>query len=309
MNRKELLAGIGAVAGLMLCLSLPKVAEAKNGILYKHVNVLSSMMELDTLAPPAATQTMMYYGGQVIAQAKVVAVFWGPSIDSSIVNKIGPFYTAMTNSSYMDFLTEYNTNIKAVDGRDGTNQTIGHGSFVKGVSITPVNTSVNLLDTDIQAELEAQIKNQVLPAADSNTLYMIYFPSGVSITVDTVKSCVDFCAYHNGFTSPVNGNVFYGVMPDMTSGGCQLGCGGFDAFANVTEVSSHEFMEAVTDPFPTPGATPSFPQAWNDKGGNEIGDLCVGQQTTLTAGSATYSLQKEYDNSISGCTAGPFTAQ
>jgi len=55
---------------------------------------------------------------------------------------------------------------------------------------------------------------------------MIYFPSSVVIQLDAVDySCVQFCAYHN--TAKVGSTEFYyGVMPDLSVGGCSVGCGG-----------------------------------------------------------------------------------
>ena len=269
------------------------------------VRSFSEKMMLSTPAP-AAAQKVVYYGGPVIANVKVMAVFWGSSIDATIQKQIGGFYSTTTDSTYFDWLKEYNTGSKAVDGRAGTNQSIGRGSYIGSVTITPSIAKTSINDTDIQAELDLQIAKGVLPKADSNTLYMIYFPGGVSITIDNQTSCTAFCAYHNGFASKTHGNVFYGVMPDMTSGACAFGCGFAAAFDNVTEVSSHELIEAVTDPFPTPGSNPTFPQAWNTTDGNEVGDLCAGNATQLTSKGLSYNLQQEYDNTISGCTSGPF---
>ena len=74
----------------------------------------------------------------------------------------------------------------------------------------------------------------------------------------------------------------------------------------MTEVTSHELIEAITDPFPTPGATPAYPQAWNTTDGNEIGDLCAGNDTQLSTAAGNFVLQQEFDNSINGCAKGPY---
>ena len=86
-------------------------------------------------------------------------------------------------------------------------------------------------------------------------------------------------------------------MPDCSGG-----------FSYVTSVSSHEFSEAITDAIPTPGSNPAFPQAWNDANGNEIGDLCEGHDTTLTAGSRTYTVQEVFTNDTNACATGKFTS-
>lgn len=247
---------------------------------------------------------LLYYGGPVIAKVKVYSVFWGAKIDSKIQSGIGAFYETIVDSKQMDFLNQYNTtNLTAVDGRKGTNQTISRGAYGGTFLINPANTNTKLDDLDIRAELEAQITAHVLPAPDENSLYMIYFPPGASITVEGQTSCSSFCAYHNGYASSKFGSVYYGVMPDLKSGGCAFGCGfGQDAFNITTIVSSHEFIEAVTDPFPTPGDKPAYPQAWNTSNGEEIGDLCGGSSGTV----GKYSIQGEWDNATESCVAGPY---
>ena len=249
---------------------------------------------------------LRYFGGPVISNVKAVAVLWGANVKGETKQNIGGFLSAMVNSTYMDWLKEYNTNIKAVDGRDGTNQSIGRGSFVGTIAISPTHTSNQLSDKDIQDEIEVQIAKGVLPKADDNTIYMTYFPPGVSITIEGMKSCESFCAYHEGFNSQQNGNVFYGVMPDL-GGSCSWSCG--NSFNSLSSISSHELLEAVTDPFPTPADKPAYPQAWNDDSGNEIADLCSGAGTAvLHAPKRDYVVQKEFDNATSSCASGPYQA-
>jgi len=252
-----------------------------------------------------AEKKLFYYGGPVLGNVEVYAIIWGASVNSDTQKKIGDYYTAVVNSTHMDWLSEYNTSVKGIDGRDGTNQAIGRGKFMGQIVITPTHTASDLEDKDIQAELDLQIANGVLPKPTANTLFMTYFPPGVSIKIDGQGSCSAFCAYHEGFESKTNGNVFYGVMPDM-GGACSFGCGFNSQFDTTTIVSSHEFIEAVTDPFPTPKDKPVFPQAWNTTDGNEIGDICAGTQTNLTTQGMTYMLQQEFDNKTASCAAGPY---
>ena len=195
---------------------------------------------------PSTEPQVKYYGGMVIANVKVYSVFWGANVDPTTTGKIGSFFSATVNSTYMDWLKEYNTNIKAVDGRQGTNQSIGRGTYAGEYTITPKNVSTTLTDANIQAEIELQIGAGALPRPDNNTLFMVYFPAGITITLDGQASCQAFCAYHESYVSQTFGNVFYGVMPDM-GGACSLGCG-FQPqpFDNITEVTSHELIEAIT---------------------------------------------------------------
>lgn len=283
---------------LAALLILPSLVSANpHGILWAR-----GKAPLKAAATPGqAPDNLLYYGGPVIEHAKVYVVLWGDKIDPEIKTKIGPFYEAMLDSAYMDWLSIYDTNLKAVDGREGTKQHIGRGSFGGRFTIKPANTGKALTDAMVQAELEAQIASGVLPPADANTLYMTYFPKGVSITIEGEKSCSSFCAYHEGFNSSrLGAPVYYGVMP--TCGG--LGCGG--GFSSVTHTSSHEAIEAITDPFPTPGSNPSYPQAWNTKSGEEISDVCP-NSSTVTSHGATYTVTQNWDNRAGACAKGPWT--
>ncbi len=247
---------------------------------------------------PAGGKTMLYFGGPVISNVKVVAVFWGKGVPKATKSGIGPYFQAISNSTYIDQLAQYSTHLTGVNGHPGTNQTIGRGSFTGKFGITPVNTSKHLTDADVQKELEGQIAAGHLPTNDLNTLYMTYFPADITITLGTSQSCLAFGAYHEATSSTVTpNNIFYGVMPD---------CGG--GFATTTVVSSHEFAEAITDAIPTPGTHPAYPQAWNDANGNEIGDLCEGHDSTLTAAGRVYQVQEIFTNSTNACATGKFTS-
>jgi hypothetical protein len=248
---------------------------------------------------------LAYYGGPVISNARVYAVYWGDNVAAETKRGIPAFLENMLDSTYMDWLNEYNTSRQAVDGRMGTNQTIGRGTYAGAYTIQPQHTSTQLMDEEIRQELEAQIKAGKLPPNDGNTLYMTYFPAGVGIEIAGMRSCQTFCAYHEGFKTAAGSPVFYGIMP--VCGG--YGCGFGDAFGNLTVVSSHEAIEAITDPFPTPGNSPAYPQAWNTTNGEEIGDLCASSASTLTGHGVTSRVQGQYRNSTHSCYNGPWRSQ
>ena len=246
-------------------------------------------------APSAGTGEMEYYGGPVFSTVKVITVMWGSKVNPQIVSGIGGFYTAATNSTFFDIMAQYATTLTGINGHKGTDQQIGRGTFSQQVVITPFNGHKTLSNKAVQKELVAQIAAGNLPAPDANTLYMTYFPPGITITLGSSKSCSAFGAYHEGFKNATYGGVFYGVMPD---------CG--YTFADSTVVSSHELAEATTDNFPTPGSKPKYPQAWNTTDGYEIGDLCEGYSGTLTAGSTKYTVQQIYSNLVAGCSTGNY---
>jgi hypothetical protein len=247
-------------------------------------------------APARATGSELYYGGPVLANVKTVAVIWGNGVAPITKSRIGPFLQALPNSTYLDQLVQYSTNLTGVNGHKGTDQTIARGSYLGQFIIKPANKATKLTDADVQTELKGQIAAGKLPANDLNTLYMIYFPAKISISIGGAQSCVSFGAYHSSSSPKVTAsNLFYGVMPN---------CGG--GFIGQTIASSHEFAEAVTDAIPTPGSNPAYPQAWNTSNGLEIGDLCEGNDTTLVTSGTTYRVQEVYDNSKAACATGKF---
>ena len=254
-----------------------------------------------------APTPLLYRGGPVLSNAKVVAVIWGPKVNSVVQKGIAGMFQATLNSSYMDFMSEYSTNISSTDGREGTHQTIGRGSFVGTVGITPSLTQTTITDQQIGEELESQVQAGHLPRPDQDTLYMNYFPPGVTINLNGALSCQVFCGYHSTYQSHDLGLIYYGVIADL-GGNCSIGCGGSPSlFNNVTMTTSHELAELITDPAVRPTGDPGYPDAWNTADGQEIGDLCNGSPAKLTTTSGTTSwLQAEFDNHTMSCAAGPF---
>ena len=81
-------------------------------------------------------------------------------------------------------------------------------------------------------------------------------------------------------------------------------------FDNVTEVTSHEMSEAVTDAQVGSATTTAPPLAWYDPDPaanplGEIGDICVGQGAIVNAGNTTYVVQQEFSNVQNDCVDAP----
>ena len=249
------------------------------------------------LPPGGGDGPMLYFGGSVFSSVKVVTVMWGDRVKQHTIDAIPTFSADVVNSTYVDQMAIYDTvHHKGVNGHGSTKQHILRGTYLGQVQIAPKHNGLQITDSDIQRELALQIKKGVLPPNDLNTLYMVYFPSNVTIDLDGLISCQDFGAYH--FAKRTAGlradNIFYSVEPECNSG-----------FDFLTYAASHEFAEATTDNIPTPGSNPDFPQAWNDVHGFEIGDLCnsVG---TLTDGVNSFQVTQYYLNSTGACSTGDY---
>lgn len=269
-------------------------------------------------AAPAGAH-LSYFGGPIISNVQVIQVLYGSgSYNSQVAGttspSMGKFFGDFTGSGsgLISLLTQYNTNISG-----GTNQTFGFGSFGGLFQIVPSagNDGSTISDSQIQSELLAQITAGHLPApqldaaGNPNTLYMIYFPPGKTITQGGSSSCVagGFCAYHGTTSNLFSGhNVLYGVLPDMQAGsGCSTGCGTSTTFGNYTSVTSHELTEAMTDAFVGIATTFAPPLAWYDQNNGEIGDICNAQQGSYTANGTTYTVQLEFSNAANNCVLPP----
>lgn len=277
--------------------SAPALAEDHGA--YHILPTPSYEMRTGRIPPRGFSGAMEYFGGTVFSSVEVVSVMWGPNVNATTVADIPDFSAAIVNSTFIDQLAEYSTvGLKGVTGHKGSNQTISRGTWYGQVQITPHNASLNLTDDDIHKELKYQIRHGALPPQDPNMLYMIYFPSNITITLDGLTSCVDFGAYHfSTITHRSLKNIYYAVEPDCNAG-----------FGYITFAASHEFAEATTDNIPTPGTNPAYPQAWNTSDGYEIGDLCEGYTGTLTDATTIYEVTQVYLNSTAACSTGNYTS-
>jgi hypothetical protein len=94
--------------------------------------------------------------------------------------------------------------------------------------------------------------------------------------------------------------VYYGVIPDQ-GGGCTTGCGPSPISDGLTVVTSHELIEAVTDPGIGLAKTDGPPLGWYNKTNGEIGDICAGPGDSTTI--AGYAVQLEWSNARNACVA------
>jgi len=263
-------------------------------------------------AAPAGAH-LTYFGGPIISNVQVIQVLYGSgSYNSQVAGNTSPtmgnFFADITSTGLITLMQQYNTPVSG-----GTGQTFGNGTFAGLFQIVPAagNNGSTITDTQIQSELLSQITAGHLPApvldsqGNPNTLYMIYFPPGKTISQGGSNSCQagGFCAYHGTTSSTFQShNVLYGVLPDMQAGsGCSSGCGTSTVFGNYTSVTSHELVEAMTDADVGIATVFGPPLAWYDMTNGEIGDICNGQQGSYVANGTTYTIQLEFSNSASNC--------
>lgn len=236
-------------------------------------------------AAPAGAH-LTFFGGPTLTHVSVHPVFWNANVQFQA--NLNAFYKAVTNSTLYDMLSQYSG--------------IGRGSGVNGIVDNRTATTVS--DAAIHTELNRLFTAGSLPLPTTSNYYPVHFPAGVNITApDGSRSCVVFCAYHGTYVR--NGvNVNYGVIPDQ-GGSCAGGCGrNAQRVNNLDSVSSHELIEATTDPAVGLATVFGPPLAWYDQVNGEIGDICNAQQGTTVGGDGvTYTIQLEFSNSANNCVA------
>jgi hypothetical protein len=238
---------------------------------------------------PATAQAaqLQYYGGPVISSVKVYTLFWSKQVVGR--HELNLFYRGITQSPYMDWLTEYNT----------PTQRIGRGKLAGSLVYTQQPTGNDIQDSEIQNKLAALIHAKHLPKNDGNMLIAVHLPPGVTVHMGGSVSCQDFCGYHGTFT--LDGVMtYYAVLPDH-GGPCASGCSAQepDVIAQTTVTASHELVEAVTNPGVGLATDMAAPLAWYDNTNGEIGDICAGQDAQV----GPHHVQLLWSNANNACIA------
>ncbi|KAJ3288413.1 hypothetical protein HDU76_007672 [Blyttiomyces sp. JEL0837] len=230
------------------------------------------------------------YGGPVIQNVQIHPIYYG---NAKHQNELNNFYKAIANSSYIEWLSEYNT--------ANPPQKIGIGKFIGNYTETK-NIKTNLEDVaDIQPYLIGLAKAGVIQP-NGNTFYPIHLAPGITVKQHNLTSCQVFCAYHG--TAQYNGGyIYYSVVPDQETGGCNGGCGNDpQVFNNLCYVSAHEVAEGITDPAVGIGSQGQYPRAWDDPMFGEIADMCNGiQDSFIGFDGVKYMVSALWSNELNDC--------
>jgi hypothetical protein len=230
----------------------------------------------ESLAAPVSAPKLTYRGGPLLTAVQVFTFFWGDAWQqepqSALVQQINQFFDFVLTSPLIDQLEEYSV--------QGTS--IGHGSRTGTVALGGGPPPI-ITDGDVQGLIQQELStDSIVPQPAPSSLYFVFLPPGVTVTLDGGASCSRFCGYH----SDINGQLFYAVMPYPDCAGCT---GALTVLDALTSTSSHELCEAITDPVPG--------QGWYDDQNGEIGDICAWQTRTL----GQYTVQLEWSNLAGKC--------
>ena len=243
-------------------------------------------------AANASGGNLIYNHGPVMAgTANVYAIFWQPSnsVSAGYQNLIERYFNDVGGSPLYQNNTQY---------------TDSNGNFPSGSRLAGAWTDNRgypgnpLFDSDIQSEVShAQSVNGW--ATSPQNIFFVFTQSGQNVCFNGSNSCASnaFCAYHGAFGN----NTIYALIPYAASFNCGTSHPNNDDADNSINVTSHEQMEAATDPLPSSG--------WADSTGAEIGDKCAwnfGQTnpdgSNVNWNGHPYIVQQEWSNASGGCT-------
>ena len=211
---------------------------------------------------------MVYGNDRLLLAPKIVTVTFPNEAKASTFEAFGDL---ITTTHWWDEV--------AAGYCDKSNVCIGHGTNGGHVHVSTAAAKTYTDSTTpgdastIKDFIKAHVADGSFPAPDDNTLYVIYFPTGSTISMkngtQNASSCQQFGGYHNNVQI---GSVqaAYAIIPQCSA---LLGI-------NVTTAASHEIIEAATDPLVGDTTANGYymdqtRDAWLAVGAGEVGDVCA----------------------------------
>ncbi len=209
-------------------------------------------------------------GGPVIASPKIVPIFFHG--DDAMQAQVEMFLSALAASPYWATTTsEYG---------------------VGAMTILP-----SIVSSDTPPTTDDALKTWIAtnagttagwPAPDANTVYTVFLPTGASLSTPFGNSCTAFGGYHDEGTQNTTKTI-YALLPRCTSN-----------LDDLTVATSHELVEASTDPYPFTQAAYQMVDdphlIWAFIPGGELGDMCeyVGNAAQRLVGN--FAVQRTWSN-------------
>jgi hypothetical protein len=237
--------------------------------------------------------------GPEISNASFRAIYWNSAVANSTATSQG----YLTISSQIDaFISSYAsgqnwsgspTDDYTVIQQYGSSNPIAPTLPNLSYHVDSQRTASRITDSSIQSYLTSLFRSGE-EAPSASTIYGVYFPHGMRVTLQGGSSCTSFCGYHSHFT--YNGTLIkYAVFPYADCSGCSLS--GLSVADMLTIVTSHEVRESVSD---------SLGTAWYDSRGYEADDKCAWHNLYQTT-AGHFWVQPEYSNGGTTSNSG-FTA-
>jgi hypothetical protein len=286
------------------------------------------VLTVPALARADSTTNMTNHGGTIMPTSTTYAIFWLPAGVHYEPASGNAATDAANDTRYENLLIRYFQDVSGTEIYDTTSQYSGSngaitnsstfgGSVVRTTAYPSAGTTADpLTNAELAAEVEAARVAQSWPTG-LNTVYFIYTGYGIQSCFNASScSTANYCAYHTTYNTGGN-PVIWANMPDARSlndpGGsvCDNFSPNGDNYADVeVNVTSHEHLEAVTDP---------QLNAWYDDVdglGGENADKCAytygvvnDVDANIYMNNNPYRLQREWSNAagdgttaLRGCT-------
>ncbi len=220
---------------------------------------------------------LQYFGGPLLKRPTIVPI-------------------TFNGDEYRNEIEDFVASVGCTDYWHAVMNDYGVGEAVTGTPIHLSETApTKITNNQIASWLRQKIETKAVPD-DQDVLYAIYYPETTLVLLDGERSCETFGAYHYEVALGDGTKRAYSVMPR-----CQ-GFGGLSDLDELTGSSSHEFVEAATDPFPI--SEPGHPQpeadgiAWAIAAGGENADLCTfDQEAFFQPTGYAFTVQRAWSNS------------
>lgn len=235
------------------------------------------------------------HGGLEIANTGFWAIYWNGSVANSTATSTGTAaHYATIQTELTDFITSFPDNANwdnsttddyEVIQQYGSQAPIASTLTNWGVFVDTKATQSSISDSKLRSYI-AGLFNAGKVQARNDTIYGVYLPPGMKVTLQGGTSCSSFCGYHGHF-SYGGLQIKYAAFPYLNCSACTLS--GLTVADMLTIVTSHEIREAVTDP------GDNNVNAWYDAAGYEADDKCAWHNLyQMTRGG--FWVQPEYAN-------------
>ena len=226
-------------------------------------------------APHTALPQAIPHANQVLEHPKLVTITY---MDYPLIAMTEAWADAVVTSSWWPTV--------------GAEYGIGTMTHDSSYTIPTHSPTTVQQDVDLEAQIQTLITNGLVPTppnTDNQYIYMIYLPK----TVPLGETLLDLFGYHAQLT--YNGAKFsYAVIVDDGSG-----------IATTTTTSSHELIEAATDPYDPPNdgwyTDPPLPDPWALILG-EVADLCSFEPTVQES---DFTYQRIWSNAAAAASMNP----
>lgn len=226
------------------------------------------------------TSNLVDHGGKVLSVSHTYAIWWGnqSAFPSDARSGLDSLFSGLNGSALLGVANQYLRGSTATSSFESVNWTDTSSPPSRAPSTTAiVNEACNMINA-----------NGATPDTDG-----IYF-----VFSSNFPGRVNYCAWHSYGTCD-GATIQVAYMPNTTGvAGCDpgnlYGCNAYSqGTRSIANVTSHEFMETVTD---------ANANAWYDSSGSEIGDKCAWQfQSCVSLSDGSWQLQEEWSNASSGC--------